>query len=109
MIKRYSRLFIIGTLQMIFPIILLLAIAPIIFKTKNLAQWNYYFTSLHPSFIILHGLFYLSLIVGWPKLINHLQANHPASTETIQTLLKCRWYILTVFLLIDSLMLWRLI
>ena len=104
MIKHYSRLFIIGTLQGIFPIVLLLAIAPILIKTPALS----YFTGLHPAFLILHGLFYLALIRGWPRLIHHLQTNHPASPEAIQTLLKCRWYLLAIFLLIDTLMLWRL-
>lgn len=105
MIKSYIRSTIIVIFQILLPITALLILAPLFINTKviNYLQQPVF----QPGFIGVHALFYLSLILLWPKLVQRLHKQNPINTEQFKTALKVRWYLLPIFLVIDALMLWR--
>ncbi|MFO8488039.1 hypothetical protein SC409_05235 [Legionella pneumophila serogroup 1] len=105
MIKNYIRSTIIVILQILLPITALLILAPLLINTKviNYLQQPVF----HPWFIVLHALFYLSLILLWPKLVQRIHKQNPINTEQFKMALKIRWYLLALFLFIDVLMLWK--
>lgn len=105
MIKNYIRSTIIVVVRILLPIMVLLVLAPLFINTKVINQLQQ--PVFHPWFIALHALFYLTLIFLWPKLLQHLHKQNPINTEQLKTALKVRWYLLTLFLFIDALMLWR--
>lgn len=109
MIKDHIRSSIIVLVQAILPIIALLALAPWFINKNLLNHWKYTFANIQPSFLFLHGLLYLSLILLWPKLVTRLQIQNELAPEQLKTVLKVRWYLLGIFLLIDSLMIWRML
>ncbi|VEB35429.1 Uncharacterised protein [Legionella sainthelensi] len=103
MIKNYIRLTIIVLVQILLPIMVLLVLAPLFINTKVINHLQQ--PVFHPWFIVLHGLLYLSLILLWPKLVQRLHKQNPINTEQLKTALKARWYLLTIFLFIDTLIL----
>ncbi|MFO2967157.1 hypothetical protein SCN92_01400 [Legionella pneumophila serogroup 1] len=106
MIKHYIRSSIIVLIQSVLPIIALLAIAPWFINGNLLTRWQSTFATIQPLFLGLHGVFYLALILLWPRLISHLQNQHQLSPEQLSTTLKARWYLLGIFVFIDALMIW---
>ncbi|KTC93570.1 hypothetical protein [Legionella cincinnatiensis] len=105
MIKNYMRSTIIVILQILLPITALLILAPLLINTKviNYLQQPVF----QPWFIVLRTLFYTSLILLWPKLVQRIHKQNPINTEQYKTALKVRWYLLVLFLFIDALMLWK--
>ncbi|AWN73407.1 hypothetical protein LEAN103870_11270 [Legionella anisa] len=105
MIKNYIRSTIIVILQILLPITALLILAPLLINTKviNYLQQPVF----QPSFIVLHTLFYTSLILLWTKLVQRIDKQNPINTEQYKAALKVRWYLLALFLFIDVLMLWQ--
>ncbi|WP_115704661.1 hypothetical protein [Legionella sainthelensi] len=104
MIKNYIRSTIIVLVQILLPIMGLFVLAPLFINTKVINHLQQ--PVFHPWFIVLHGLFYLSLILLWPKLVQRFHKQNPINTEQLKTALKTRWYLLAIFLFIDALMLW---
>ncbi|HAU1838695.1 TPA: hypothetical protein RJX18_000191 [Legionella pneumophila] len=104
MIKHYIRSSIIVLIQTLLPIIALLAIAPWFINGNLLTRWQSTFATIQPLFLGLHGLLYLALILLWPKLISLLQNQHQLTPEQLSSALKARWYLLGIFVFIDSLM-----
>ncbi|STX28427.1 Uncharacterised protein [Legionella beliardensis] len=107
MIKHYIRSTIIILLQAILPILALFILAPLLINKNSFAQWQHVLTNNQPVFIILHGLFYLALVWLWPKLITRLQTQNQLSPPQLSSALNIRWYLLTIFIFIDALMIWR--
>ncbi|KTD63270.1 hypothetical protein Lsan_1388 [Legionella santicrucis] len=105
MIKNYIRSTIIVLVQILLPIMALLVLAPLFINTKVINHLQQ--PVFHPWFIVLHALFYLTLILLWPKVAQRLHKQNPINSEQLKTALKIRWYLLTLFLFIDALMLWR--
>lgn len=105
MIKNYIRSTIIVILQILLPITALLILAPLLINTKviNYLQQPVF----QPWFIVLRTLFYTSLILLWPKLVQRIDKQNPINTEQYKAALKVRWYLLALFLFIDVLMLWK--
>lgn len=105
MIKSYIRSTIIVIFQILLPITALLILAPLFINTKviNFLKQPVF----HPWFISLHTIFYLSLILLWPKLVHRIHKQPSINTEQFKTALKVRWYLLALFLVIDVLMLWK--
>ncbi|MFO9576119.1 hypothetical protein SDB61_09640 [Legionella pneumophila serogroup 1] len=104
MIKHYIRSSIIVLIQTILPMIALLALTPWFISGNLLTRWQSTFATIQPLFLGLHGLFYLALILLWPRLISRLQNQHQLAPEQLNTALKARWYLLGVFVFIDTLM-----
>ncbi|HAU3625192.1 TPA: hypothetical protein F7146_10295 [Legionella pneumophila] len=104
MIKHYIRSSIIVLIQTILPMIALLAIAPWFINGSLLFRWQSTFATTQPLFLGLHGVFYLALILLWPRLISRLQNQHQLAPEQLNTALKARWYLLGIFVFIDALM-----
>ncbi|HHX8757270.1 hypothetical protein ACF0MN_11685 [Legionella pneumophila] len=104
MIRHYIRSFIIVLIQTVLPIITLLAIAPWFINGNLLTRWQSTFATIQPLFLGLHGVFYLALILLWPRLISRLQNQHQLAPEKLNTALKARWYLLGIFVFIDVLM-----
>ncbi len=104
MIKNYIRSTIIVIFQILLPITALLILAPLFINTKVINHLQQLL--FHPGLIVLHALFYLSLILLWPKLVQRLQKQNPVNTEQFKTALKVRWYLLALFLFLDALILW---
>ncbi|RYW88261.1 hypothetical protein D7219_12565 [Legionella pneumophila] len=104
MIKHYIRSSIIVLIQTVLPIIALLAIAPWFINNNLLTRWQNTFTTIQPLFLGLHGLLYLVLVLLWPRLISRLQNQHQLTSEQLNTALKARWYLLAIFVFIDTLM-----
>ncbi|MCW8444221.1 hypothetical protein OQJ05_09185 [Fluoribacter gormanii] len=106
MIKNYIiRSTIIGIFQILLPIVILLVLAPWYINTQVINHLKQ--PVFQPWFIVLHTLFYLGLILLWPKLVQHIHKQNPINTEQFKTALKVRWYLLALFLFIDALMLWK--
>lgn len=104
MIKHYIRSSIVVLIQSVLPIIAILAIVPWFINGNLLTRWQSTFVTIQPLFLGLHGLFYLVLVLLWPRLISRLQNQHQISTERLNTALKARWYLLAIFIFIDVLM-----
>ncbi|MGM9370867.1 hypothetical protein ACTAZN_01595 [Legionella pneumophila] len=104
MIKHYIRLSIIVLIQTLLPIVALLALAPWFINGNLLTRWQSTFATIQPLFLGLHGVFYLALILLWPRLISRLQNQHQLAPEQLNTALKARWYLLGIFVFIDALM-----
>lgn len=104
MIKHYIRSSIIVLIQTILPMIALLALTPWFINGNVLTRWQSTFATIQPLFLGLHGLFYLALILLWPRLISRLQNQHQLAPEQLNTALKARWYLLSIFVFIDTLM-----
>lgn len=108
MIKPYIRSTIIGLIQAILPIIALLALAPWFINTDLLTRWQTLFGDIQPWFLGFHGVIYVTLILLWPKLVRRLQIPNQLSSEQLSRVLKIRWYLLSIFILIDVLMIGRI-
>lgn len=108
MIKNYIRSAIIVLTQTVLPILILVIAAPWFINNNLLQQWQRSLTSNQLGFLIFHGLFYLGLIFLWPKLIIRLQAQSKIGTEQLNLALKVRWYLLSIFLFVDAVMLLRM-
>ncbi|MFO8794468.1 hypothetical protein SDB36_12750 [Legionella pneumophila serogroup 1] len=104
MIKHYIRSSIIVLIQTLLPIVALLALAPWFINDNILTRWQSTFATIQPLFLGLHGVFYLALILLWPRLISRLQNQHQLAPEQLNTALKARWYLLGIFVFIDVLM-----
>ncbi|HAT9450108.1 TPA: hypothetical protein JBC47_03400 [Legionella pneumophila subsp. pneumophila] len=104
MIKHYIRSSIIVLIQTLLPIVALLALAPWFINGNILTRWQSTFATIQPLFLGLHGVFYLALILLWPRLISRLQNQHQLAPEQLNTALKARWYLLGIFVFIDVLM-----
>lgn len=104
MIKHYIRSSIIVLIQTILPMIALLALAPWFINGNLITRWQSTFATIQPLFLGLHGVFYLALILLWPRLISRLQNQHQLAPEQLNTALKARWYLLGIFVFIDALM-----
>ncbi|HAT1845517.1 hypothetical protein [Legionella pneumophila] len=104
MIKHYIRSSIIVLIQTLLPIVALLALAPWFINGNLLTRWQSTFATIQPLFLGLHGVFYLALILLWPRLISRLQNQHQLAPEQLNTALKARWYLLGIFVFIDALM-----
>lgn len=109
MIKNYIRSSIIVLIKAILPIIALLTLAPWIINTNLFAYWRHAFANIQPSFLVLHGLLYLALILLWPKLIARKKIQNQPTPEELNIALKIRWYLLAIFLFIDVLMIWKML
>lgn len=107
MIRNYIRSTITVIIQILLPIMVLLVLGPLFINTKVITHLQQ--PVFDPWFIVLHGLFYLSFILFWPKLVYRLHKQNPINTEQLKTALKARWYLLATFLFIDALMLWRIL
>lgn len=104
MIRHYIRKSILVSIQTILLIIVLLAIAPWFINSNLFTHWQSTFTTIQPLFLGLHGLFYLTLVLLWPKLISRLQRQNQLTEDHMNTALKARWYLLGIFVFIDVLM-----
>lgn len=106
MIKNYIiRSTIIGIFQILLPIAVLLVLAPWFINTQVINHLQK--PGIHPWFIVLHALFYLTLILVWPKLVRRLNKQNPINAEQLKTVLRVRWNLLASILFIDALMLLR--
>lgn len=108
MIKNYIRSAIIVLTQTLLPIIVLVIAAPWFINSNVLQLWQRSLASNQSWFLFFHGLFYLGLIFLWPKLIIRLQAQNKIGTEQLNLALKARWYLLSIFLFVDMVMLLRM-
>ncbi|HAT2134244.1 TPA: hypothetical protein JBB06_03265 [Legionella pneumophila subsp. pneumophila] len=104
MIKHYIRSSIIVLIQTLLPIVALLALAPWFINGNLLTRWQSTFATIQPLFLGLHGVYYLALILLWPRLISRLQNQHQLASKQLNTALKARWYLLGIFVFIDALM-----
>lgn len=104
MIKHYIRSSIIVLIQTLLPIVALLTLAPWFINGNLLTRWQSTFATIQPLFLGLHGVFYLALVLLWPRLISRLQNQHQLAPEQLNTALKARWYLLGIFVFIDTLM-----
>lgn len=107
MIKNYIRSIIIVLTQTLLPILALLITAPWLIRSNLLEQWQKAVVNIQPWFLVLHGLFYLGLVFLWPQLVIRLQAQNKFSNEQLNLALKARWYLLGIFLFMDTIILWR--
>ncbi|KTD25126.1 hypothetical protein [Legionella maceachernii] len=108
MIKNYIHSAIIVLTQTLLPILVLVIAAPWFINSNLLQQWQRSLADNQLWFLILHGLFYLGLVFLWPKLIIRLQTQSKISIEQLNLALKVRWYLLSIFLFMDTVMLWRM-
>jgi hypothetical protein len=101
MLRKSFHSIIIGLVKTILPILGLLLFAPwLINQTASLKHWQQILSRQHYLFLMLHMLFYFSLIGLWPKLVNLLKSS--ATTQKQYRLaLQARWYLLGSFLFIE--------
>lgn len=106
MIKISIRSTIIVLIQCIIPIFALLLFVPWLIQTQPLAQWQQTLSDFKTKVLLLHGLFYLAIILLWPTFVLKLNPKSELPPEQLSTLLNARWYLLSIFLCIDALMFW---
>lgn len=107
MLKKYIRSTIIVIMQSILPILALFIITPLLLQSNALNNVHKSLDGLNTWFLIFHGLFYFFLVLLWPKVVLRYRAQNHLNAEQIKIALNIRWYLLGIFLLIDSLVLWR--
>ncbi|WP_133130242.1 hypothetical protein [Legionella yabuuchiae] len=99
--KNYLRSTIIVTAQTIFPTLVLLIIGPwLLSQGSTLASWDSYLSKIKYTLFIMHGLFYFTFILLWPRLVTALKTQETTPRQ-IQLATQARWYLLCIFLLID--------
>ncbi|KTC66370.1 Uncharacterised protein (plasmid) [Legionella adelaidensis] len=107
MLIKYIRSTIIVITQSILPILGLLICTPLLLESNALNTVRHSLVRLNAWFLLFHGLFYFFLVLLWPKVVSRYRAQNHLNAEQIKIALNIRWYLLGIFLLIDSLVLWR--
>ena len=110
MLKQYLRSSIIVLFQFAGLATVALLVLPLLFeKTHDLHQLNL-FLSLHKNlFLLIHGLFYIVIFIGWPRLIRFF-ANHQQvspNQQQINQAIHSRCYLIMTFIIIECLNLLR--
>ena len=103
---QYLRSIIIVSTQTLLPIIALLLIGPCLLQSQAMKNWQEILSHSQPWCMLLHALLYSGFVILWPRVINKLKPQTPLNTLQLKTLHSMRWYLLAVFLLIDTLVLW---
>tara|TARA_Y100000588_G_scaffold393727_1_gene510868 strand:+ start:1460 stop:1792 length:333 start_codon:yes stop_codon:yes gene_type:complete len=99
--KNYLRSTIIVTAQTVLPTLALLIIGPWLVRQGSvLTSWHAYLSKIKYTLLLMHGLFYFTLILIWPRLVTALKTQETTPRQ-IQLATQARWYLLCIFLLID--------
>ena len=105
--KKLMRSSIIVFIQAILPIIALLLITPWLIHSQLLNKLHHFFIANQSWFLVWHGVFYLALFLSWPLLCIKMSQQHQLNDEKLNKVIHCRWYLIIIFIVIDSLMLWK--
>lgn len=107
--NKYLRTTIIVTAQCIVPAILLFIIAPALMNHSGQFNQAQTFFKVHQTILLtVHGLFYLSLCLLWPRFINLVvsRQHHQTDAHQINIALSARWYLLAAMVFFELLMFW---
>lgn len=103
--KSFIRSSIIVLIQAILPIIVLLIVSPwLINQSTSLKSWQAFFNQNHAFFLLAHIVFYIMLIWLWPKLVYTLQTER-TNQQQLHLAMQARWYLVTIFMFIEGLLL----
>ncbi len=110
MLKKYVRLTIIGITQAVLPITVLALLTPYLLeRTENLQKLQVFLSDWNLLFLIGHALFFCLIFFIWPAFIRHLTRRRQIeiNASELKQALSARWYLLSAFILLELLMLWR--
>jgi hypothetical protein len=110
MLKKYLRLTIIGITQAILPITVLALLVPYFLEhTENLHKLRGFLSDWNLVFLVIHALFYCLIFFLWPAVVRHLARRRQIemSASELTQAIGARCYLLSAFILLELLMLWR--
>jgi len=110
MLKKYLRLTIIGITQAILPITALALLVPYFLQhTENLHKLQGFLSDWNLVFLVGHAFVYCLIFVMWPAIIRHLARHRQIkiSASELKQAISARCYLLSAFILLELLMLWR--
>ena len=110
MLKKCLRSLIIVITQAILPMIALALLVPYFLKrTENLQKLQVFLNDWNLIFLSTHTLFYCFIFFMWPIFVKHLcrRRQIEVNTSELRQALSARWYLLSAFILLELLMLWR--
>ena len=101
MLKNYLRSTIIVLLQAILPIIALIMATPwLINQSTRLKDWQGFFTQNQLVFLMAHFVFYILLVVLWPKLVSMLKSEE-TNQQQYHLAMQARWYFAAIFMFFE--------
>lgn len=110
MLKAYLHSTIIAIIQVILPMAAFVLLTPYFLnKADNLHKLQIFLSNWRFTFLMIHVFFCCGFIYAWPSVIKRLfrQQKISLDNQTYQKVLSVRWYLISVFMLLEILMLWR--
>jgi len=110
MLKKCLHSTIIVITQAILPMIALALLVPYFLKrAENLQKLQVFLSDWNLLFLSTHALFYCLIFFMWPAFVRHLcrRRQIKINASELKQALSARWYLLSAFILLELLMLWR--